>query len=97
MLIAADDALASAADTGHMGIIPEVDKKFRNAIDLLSDLAKGFPLNDPLLNPNIGGDVTMKINAKSNSPLTILHALKNNLDSNVTFPSVSLSLNADES
>ena len=97
MLIAADDALASAADTGHLGIIPGVDKKFRNAIDLLSDFAKDFPPKDPTLNPNIGGDIAMKINVKSNSPLTILQALKNNLDSNVTFPSVSLSLNADES
>jgi hypothetical protein len=74
-----------------------VDKRFEKAIDLLSDFAKDFPLKDPTSDPNIGGTVTgeVKMNDKSKSPSTILQALKNDLHSNVKFPSVSVSLNAD--
>ena len=64
--------------------------KFGNVIDLLSDFAKGFPLKNLVSDPNSGGEVSgdVMINVKSKSPSTILHALKNDLHSNVTFPSV---------
>ena len=90
MLIAADDALRSAADTAFLDTIPTVDRKFGHAIDLLSDFAKGFPLKNLTSDPNSGREVSgdVMINVKSKSPSTILHALKNDLHSNVTFPSV---------
>ena len=92
MLIAADDALESAADSGPLSRRSEVDKKVGKAIDLLCDFVK-----DPTSDPNIGGTVTgeMKMSDKSKFATTILHALKNDLHSNVKFPSVSLPLNAD--
>ena len=73
------------------------DKKARKAIDLLSDFAKDFPLKDPTSDSNIGGTITgeVKKSDKSKSATTILQALKNDLHSNVKFPSVYLSLNAD--
>ena len=74
-----------------------MDNKFRNAIDLLSDFANGFPLKDPTSDPNIGRTVTGKVEMsyRFKSAMAILQALKNDLHSNVKFPSVSLSLNAD--
>ena len=102
MLIAADDALESAINAGYSTTSKLVDNKFRMAIDLLDDFAKEFPLKNSMWDPNIGGTVTgdseWRLNWGSQeecSPLRILHALKNNLHSNVKFPSVSLFLNAD--
>ena len=96
VLIAADDALKSAAEAG--GRTSEVDKKFEQAIDMLSSFEKGFPPNNPTSGPNIGGIVTReaKMSDKSMSPSTILYALKNNLHANVMFLSMSLLLNIDE-
>ena len=49
MLIAAHDALKSAADSEADNKIPEVDKKFQVAIDLLYHFVNDFPK----LNPSI--------------------------------------------
>jgi hypothetical protein len=100
VLIAADDALQSAVEARNR--TPEVDKKFEEAIGLLSRFKKSFPSKDPTSGPNIDGSygtVTKeaKMSDKSRSASTILYALENNLHANVTFPSVSLLLNADES
>jgi hypothetical protein len=93
LLIAADNALKSAAEAGDR--TSNVDKKFRETIHLLSRFEKEFPSKKP----NTGGTVTREANRndKSKSPSWILHALKKNLHSKVNFPSVYLSLNADES
>ena len=97
MLIAADDALDSAIDPGYRTISEVADNKFRTAIDLLCDFAKKFPLKDSTSDLNIGGTVTgeVKMSVTSKSPLMILHALKDDLHSNVKFLFVSLSRNAD--
>jgi hypothetical protein len=96
MLIAADDALKSAAEPeAENKTSAEVDEKFREAIDLLSGFEKDFLSKDPTSDPNISR--TGKRSSMSDSPLTILYALKKNLHAKVKFPSVSLSLNADES
>ena len=95
MLIAADDAIKSAAEAGDK-TSEEVDKKFREVVDLLSRFEKDFPSRDPVSDPNmqanIGGTVTTEanINNNSESPSMILSALKKNLHSKVKFPSVSL-------
>ena len=96
VLIAADDALKSAAEA--RGRTSEVDKKFEQAIDMLSSFEKGFPPKNPTSGPNIGGIVTReaKMSDKSMSPSTILYALKDNLHANVMFLSMSLLLNIDE-
>jgi hypothetical protein len=94
VLIAADDALKSASEAGSRASM-EVDEKFREAIDLLSGFEKDLPSKDPTSDPNIS-----RTGKKSDSPLTILNALKKNLHAKVKFPSVSLllkSLNTDES
>jgi hypothetical protein len=89
VLIAADDALKFAAEAGAW-TSKEVDKKFGEAIDLLSSFEKDFPSKDPMSDPNIGGMVTReaKMSDKSESPATILDALKKNLHAKVKFPSV---------
>ena len=93
MLIAAEDALKSAAEAGSVASM-EVDEKFREAIDLLSGFDKDFPSIDPTSDPNIGRSVTRenpvgKMSGKSDSPSTILFALKKNLHAKVKFLSVS--------
>ena len=88
VLIAADDALKSALESGDK-ISEETDKKFGDAIDLLSAFEEDFPSKDPTpddLDPNIGGTTTRDAKM-SKSPLTILHALKENLHSKVNFHS----------
>ena len=101
MLIAADDALNSAVEIGD-GISIEVDKKFREVIDLLCAFEKDFPSNDSTSDPNIGATLgaTVTEGAKksdsSRSPLTVLGALQENIHAKVKLPSVSLLLNADE-
>jgi hypothetical protein len=97
VLIAADDALKSASEAGDR--TSEVDKKFREAIHILGDFEKGFPYEEPISYPNIGGTFIReeKINDGSKSPSTILYSLKQNLHSKVNFLSVSLPLNADGS
>ena len=98
MLIAADDALKSAVVSGYLSQRSQVDKKVGKAVDLLSDFAKDFPLKDPTSDPNIGGTFTGEVTMsdKSKSATTVLQALKNDLYSNVKFPSASLSLNSDD-
>ena len=105
MLIATDDALKSTINPGrydYYHIASEVaERKYRVAIDLLSDFAKDFPpkdlTSDPNIQANIGGTVTgkVKMSVKSKSPLMILEALKTDLRSNVKFPFVSLSFDTD--
>jgi hypothetical protein len=100
VLIAADDALKSAAESVDRS--SEVDKKFGEAINLLSGFEMDFPSDDPTSDPNIGWTVARegpegKLRYKSKSPSTILHALKKDLHAKVKFPSVSLPLSADES
>jgi hypothetical protein len=96
LLTAAVDALKYAAKAGNR-TSKRVDKKFREAIHLFSGIE--FP---PTSDPNIGGTITgeairAKMIDESESPLTILDALKKNLAEKVKFPSVSLPFNADES
>ena len=96
VLIAADDALKSALEARDE-ISEETDKKFGDAIDLLSSFEKDFPPKDPTPDdpdPNIGGTTTRDAKM-SKSPLTILDALKENLHSKVEFPSISLPPHAD--
>ena len=57
MLIAADDALKSAAEAGDR-ISEKVDGKFARAIHLLSGFETDFPLKDPTSDPNIDVMVT---------------------------------------
>jgi hypothetical protein len=97
VLIAADDALTSAAGAGDR-TSEEVDKRFREAIHLLSGFEKDFLSKDPTSDPNIGGTVTREAKMSDNfeSPSTILYALKKNLHAKVKFPSVYLPLDADE-
>jgi hypothetical protein len=75
----------------------KVDKKFREAIHLFSGFE--FPSKDPMSDPNIAGTVTgeAKMTDKSESPSTILNALKKNFPEKVNFPPVSLPVSADES
>jgi hypothetical protein len=74
-----------------------VDKKFREAIHLLSGFEKDFPSRDQTSDPNINGTVTMEAESdKSESPSTILNTLENDLHAKVRFTSISLPLNADE-
>ena len=96
VLLAADDALTSAVEARDR--TSAVDKKFEEAIGLLSRFKKSFPSKDPTLGPNIGGTVTRdtRMNDKSKSPSTILYALESNLHANVMFLSVSLPPNADK-
>ena len=97
MLIAADDALKSTFGARDE-ISEKIDKKFGDAIDLLSAFEKDFPSKDSTPDdpdPNIGWTATeAKI---SKSPSTILHALRKNLHSKVGLSSVYLPLHADES
>jgi hypothetical protein len=97
VLIAADDALKSAIQAQDE-ISEKTDKKFGDAIDLLSAFEEDFLSKDPTPDdpdPSIGG---MATEAKmSKSPSTILHALKENLHSKVKLPSIYLTLHADES
>ena len=95
-MIAADDAL-SAAELGPWSRKYEIDQKFGKAINLLSDFAKDFALENLMSDLNIGGNDTgeVKMGDKSKSATTILRALKDNLYSNVKFPPVSITLNAN--
>lgn len=93
MLIAADDALRSAAEARYPKS-RRVDKKFRKVIDLLSRFERDF--KDLMSGPNTGGTVTREAMSKSPS-MVLVHALKKNLHANVKCPFVSLSLNTDES
>jgi hypothetical protein len=92
VLIAADDALTSAAEARYL-TSRKVDKKLRKVFDLLRRFERDF--KDSMSGPNIGEMVTRE--AKSKSPSMVLHTLKNNLHANVKCPFVSLSLNTDES
>ena len=92
MLIAADDALASAAEARYL-TSRKVDKKFREVINLLSRFERDF--KDSMSGPNMGRTVTREPNSKT--PSMVLDALKKNLHAKVKCPFVSLSLNTDES
>ena len=98
MLIAADNALKSAIETVNWRS-KDVDKKFEEAIHLLSRFEKDFPSKNPPSDPNIGGTATgdAKMTYTSESPSAILYTLKNHFHVRVTFSRVSLHLNADES
>ena len=101
MLIAADDALMYAAKAGDR-ISEEVDKKFRQAIHLLSAFEKDFSSKDLASDPNIGGTITGEANLNdkfdlSKYALAILCALKRNLHAKVKLSSVSFSLDAENS
>ena len=91
VLIAADDALNSAVEVGD-GTTIEVDKKFGEAIDLLSAFEKDFPSKDSTSDPNIGATSSVTSEAMmseySGSPLTVLGALKKNIHSKVKLPPV---------
>jgi hypothetical protein len=98
VLIAADNALKSAIETVNWRS-KSVDKNFEEAIHLLSRFEKDFSSKDLPSNSNIGGTATgkAKMNYKSESPSAILYTLKNHFHVRVTFPPVSLHLNADDS
>jgi hypothetical protein len=95
VLIAADDALSSAAASKTRETFRKVDKKFRKAVRLLCGFEKDFSSKYQ----NIGGTVSgkAKMNDKSEYALSILSALKKNLHAKVRFLSASLALNADRS
>jgi hypothetical protein len=104
VLIVADDALKSAAESVDRTSV--VDKKFKEVIHALSGFEMDSLSEDPMSDPNIGGMDTRKAKSDKSesppdlppeSPSTILHALKENLHAKVKFPSVSLSLDVDES
>ena len=96
VLVAADDVLRSAAESGCGDERSEkLDGKFAAVINLLVSFEKDF-LSETS-DPNIGG-ITRKANMSdaSQSPSTILQALKQDLHSKVKLPSVSLFLEADD-
>jgi hypothetical protein len=100
VLIAAHNAIKSAAGSQAKERIPEVDKKFKVAIDLLYHFVEDFPT----LNPNIrdAGFMHLIDNERfsqwtSRSPFSNLGALNRSIISYVEFSSDSSSLNADES
>lgn len=92
MLIAADDVLRSAAETGDKTTM-EVDKKFGDVIGLLGAFEKDFPIpsKDPTPDPTIGGMVTWdaEMSDKPKSPSTALCALEKKFYTRVKLPSVS--------
>ena len=88
MLIAADDALYSAAKARD-GTSEEVYEKFTKAIHLLGQFKKDFPFRDD-------SNIVTRVCDKSQSPAKVLHALEKNLHAKVKFPYVTLPLNADE-
>ena len=94
VLIAADDALKSAAEAGDK-ISEEVDMKFREAIYLLGPFEKDSFSRDLMTDQNISGMAPgeAKIRDKSES---ILCALKKNLHANVGVLFVSIPLDANE-
>jgi hypothetical protein len=95
--MAADDALMSAVEAENK-ISERVDKKFEEAIQLLSRFMEDFLSKDPTSDSNIGGTTReAKMSDKSESPSTTLAALKKNLHSKVELLSVPLPLVADES
>ena len=89
MLIAADNALKSAAEAGNK-TSKAVDNKFKRAIRLLSDFQKDFPFKNR--NRTATGEVNM-----GNKSRSILNALRKNVHAKVKFLSVSLPLDTDES
>ena len=85
LLTAADNAIKSAADAGDR-TSRKVDKKFEKAIRVLNNFEKDFPSQDPKSDPSIGGTVTKEAKSdKSESPSTILYALRKNLHTKVNF------------
>lgn len=80
MLIAADDALKSAAEVEDR--TSEIDKKFEEAIDMLSAFEKNFPSEPPKLGPNIVG---REASDKYKYASMILFRLKCNLHAKVKF------------
>ena len=107
VLVAAHDALESAADSKADNKIPEVDTKFEVAFDLLYHFVKGFAT----LNPNSHNPRFMELtdfgipsifrlstgrSPSHDSHFTDLCSLRRNIDSFVGFPSASLYLNTDE-
>ena len=97
MLAVADDAIRSAAESGSGNKRSEkLDGKFATVINLLvsfeKDLLSGT--SDPYIVWMVTREANMSDTFKS--PSMILHALKQNLHSQVILPSVSLPLEADE-
>lgn len=88
MFDAADDALKSAATSDRAS--KAVDRKFGEVIDLLSGFERDFPSKESTSDPKVGGTVPREAKTSDeselSSPLNILHALKENLQSKVTFP-----------
>lgn len=95
MLIAADDALTSAAEARYLTSRKKVDKKLRELVDLLSRFERDF--KNSMSGPSIDGMVTTEANPKSPLASMVLQTLKDNLHAKVKCPFVSLSLNTDES
>lgn len=88
MLVAADEALNSAAEAGDK-TSDEVDKKFEEAIHLLSAFEE-LPSKNLTSDPNTSWMITREaMSDKSESPSAILYALKKNLHANVRFLSTS--------
>ena len=100
MLIAADNALNSAAVAGDM-VSKKAENRFEEAVRLLDGFEKDFPSKDPMSDQNIGGMVSesgeAKMNDRSKYVPTSLYTLKKNIQAEVKSHSVSLPLNADES
>jgi hypothetical protein len=81
-LVAADEALKSAAETGDK-TSDEVDKKFEEAIHILSTF-EDFRSKDLMSDPNTSRMVTREaMSDKFKSPSAIISALKENLHAKV--------------
>ena len=84
VLVAADEALKSAAEAGDK-TSDEVDKKFEEAIHKLSAF-EDFWFKDLTSDPNTSRMVTREaMSDKFESPSAILYALKENLHAKVRF------------
>lgn len=103
MLIAADNALNSAAVAGNM-VSKKVENKFEEALHLLAGFEKDFPSKDTTSDQSIGDMVSEpgeeKVNDRSKYVPTTLYSLKMNIQAEVIqvkSHSVLLPLDVDES
>ena len=99
VLVAADNALKSAAEAGNR-TSKEVDKKFEEAINMLRAFEKDFPICSEGPRPDCG-PVTREASTSNKSAFlsTILYGLKKIFYPEVTFSYIYiiLPLNSDES
>ena len=97
VLVAADDALRSAAEAGNRAS-SELDDKFVNVINMLDDFDHAFYSEDPVLGQNVDGAVmeAAKRNDMSEFSLATL-SLHEEAQAKVRFSSSSLFIKANRS